>query len=298
MNLIAGATGMLGGEICRLLAERGKVVRALVRATSNPEKVARLRGLGAEVVRGDLKDRASLVAACRNASTVVSTASSTLSRQEGDSIESVDRQGQLNLIEAAEEAGVEQFVLISFPSVDISFPLQSAKRAVEDRLRRGRMRYTILQPTFFTEVWLSPALGFDPAHATAQIYGGGHNKISWISFQDVARFAVAAMDNPQATNVVIKLGGPDALSPLEVVGLAEQVFGKTVVVQHVPEETLRVQHGAATDSLQQSFAALMLYYARGDVIDVTETLRAFPVQHLKSVREYLQVTALNVEHAV
>ena len=290
MNLIVGATGMLGGEICRLLAEQGKTVRGLVRETSNPEKVTRLRGLGAEVVCGDLKDRASLEAACRGATALVSTASSTLSRQEGDSIESVDRQGQLNLVEAAEQAGVKHFVLISFPKVDISFPLQSAKRTVEDRLRRGRMAFTILQPTFFTEVWLSPALGFDPAHATAQIYGGGHNKISWISFQDVAKFAVAALDQPRTENAVIKLGGPDALSPLEVVRLAEQALGKTVVVQHVPEEALRAQHDAATDSLQQSFAALMLYYASGETIDMTETLRALPVRHLKSVSEYLRAT--------
>ena len=289
MHLIVGATGMLGGELCRLLAEQGSAVRALVRDSSTPEKVERLRGLGTEVVRGDLKDRASLETACRGASTVVSTASSMMTRQEGDSIESVDRQGQLNLIDAAEEAGVRHFILISFPSVDIDFPLQTAKRAVEDRLRRGRiMTYTILQPTCFTEVWLSPALGFDLAHATAQIYGGGHNKISWISFRDVARFAAAAVDNPQAINTVIKLGGPDALSPLEVVRLAEQVLGKSVVVRHVPEEALRAQHGAATDPLQRSLAGLMLYYARGDVIDMADASRALPVQHLQSVREYLQ----------
>ena len=290
MNLIVGATGMLGGEICRLIAEQGGAVRVLVRDSSNPEKVERLRGLGAEVVRGDLKDRASLEKACRGASAVVSTASSTVSRQEGDSIENVDRQGQLNLIEAAEEAGVKHFILISFPNVDIDFPLQTAKRAVEDCLRRGQMAYTILQPTFFMEVWLSPALGFDRAHGTARIYGGGHNKISWISFRDVAKFAAAALGNPQAVNAVIKLGGPAALSPLEVVRLAEQVVGKRVIVEHVPEEALRAQHGAATDPQQQSFAGLMLYYALGDAIDMTETLRALPVQHLKSVREYLQAT--------
>jgi uncharacterized protein YbjT (DUF2867 family) len=290
MNLIVGATGLLGGEICQLLAERGNAVRALVRETSNSERVTRLRGLGAEVAHGDLKDPASLAAACRGVTAVVSTASSTLSRQEGDSIESVDRQGQLNLIEAAERAGVKQFVLISFPHVDIDFPLQSAKRAVEERLRRGRMTYTIFQPTFFTEVWLSPALGFDPTNAMAQIYGVGQNKISWISVRDVAQFAVAALGNPHATNAVIKLGGPDALSPIEVVRLAEQAVGKTVVVQHVPEEALRAQHDAATDSLQQSFAGLMLYYAHGDVIDMADTLRAFPVRQLKSVREYLQAT--------
>jgi uncharacterized protein YbjT (DUF2867 family) len=291
MNLIVGATGMLGGEICRLLAEQGSALRVLVRDSSNAEKVERLRGLGAEVFRGDLKDPVSLEKACRGASAVVSTASSTVSRQQGDSIENVDRQGQLNLIETAEEAGVKHFILISFPNVDIDFPLQAAKRAVEDRLRRGRMTYTILQPTFFTEVWLSPALGFDPARGTARVYGGGHNKISWISFRDVAKFAVAALGNPQAVNAVIKLGGPDALSPLDVVRLAEQVVGKRVIVEHVPEEALRAQHGAATDPLQQSFAGLMLYYARGDAIDMAETLRALPVQHLKSVREYLQATA-------
>ncbi len=60
-----------------------------------------------------------------------------MSRQEGDSIESVDRQGQLALIDAAAAAGVKRFILVSFPSVEVDFPLQSAKRAVEERLRRS-----------------------------------------------------------------------------------------------------------------------------------------------------------------
>lgn len=64
MNLIAGATGMVGSEICRLLKAQGKPVRALVRKSSAPEKVAALRALGAEIVVGDLKDPASLAAAC------------------------------------------------------------------------------------------------------------------------------------------------------------------------------------------------------------------------------------------
>jgi len=291
MNLIAGATGMLGSEICRLLREQGKPVRALVRSTSNPETLTRLRNSGAEVVQGDLKDPASLEAACRGATAVISTASSTISRQSGDSIDSVDRQGQLNLIEAAEKAGVKQFILVSFPRIDISFPLQSAKRAAEERLQRSRMTYTILQPTCFMEVWLGPALGFDPAHGTAQIYGAGRNKLSWISFQDVARFAVAALGNDRASKTVIKLGGPDALSPLEVVQIAERLTGKTVTVQHVPEDALRAQLGAATDPLQQSFAALMLYYALGDAVDMKTALQVLPVSHLKSVRDYLPALA-------
>jgi NADH dehydrogenase len=283
--------GCWGARSAVLLREQGKPVRALVRSTSNPETLTRLRSSGAEIVQGDLKDPASLEAACRGATAVISTASSTISRQSGDSIDSVDRQGQLNLIEAAEKAGVKQFILVSFPRIDISFPLQSAKRAAEERLQRSRMTYTILQPTCFMEVWLGPALGFDPAHGTAQIYGAGRNKVSWISFQDVARFAVAALGNDRASKTVIKLGGPDALSPLEVVQIAERLTGKTVTVQHVPEDALRAQLGAATDPLQQSFAALMLYYALGDAVDMKTALQVLPVSHLKSVRDYLPALA-------
>jgi uncharacterized protein YbjT (DUF2867 family) len=285
MNLVVGATGLLGSEICELLAAKGKSVRALVRPTSNQTKVAELRGLGVEIVRGDLKDPSSLEAACRGVSAVISTASSTLSRQEGDTIQTVDRDGQLSLIDAARAAGVKRFILISFSSMDVDFPLQNAKRDVEQHLKRSGLNYTILQPTFFMEVWLSAALGFDAANATAQIYGSGENKISWISYQDVAKFAAGSLDNPAAENAVIKLGGPEALSPLEVVKIFEEAGGRPFAIQHVQEEQLRAQKDSAEDPLQESFAGLMLAYARGQVIDMRETVRKFSVQ-LTSVREY------------
>jgi NADH dehydrogenase len=77
--LVVGATGLVGGEVCRLLAESGQSVRALVRPTSSADRVARLRDLGVEVVQGDLKDGASIDGLCRNVLAVISTASSTLS---------------------------------------------------------------------------------------------------------------------------------------------------------------------------------------------------------------------------
>ena len=125
---------------------------------------------------------------------------------EGDTIRTVDHEGQLSLVDAARAAGVAHFVLISFSGMNVEFPLQTAKREVERHLKESGMTYTILQPTFFMEVWLSPALGFDAAQGTAQVYGSGQHKISWISFQDVAEFAIASLDNPAARNAVIKLG--------------------------------------------------------------------------------------------
>jgi NADH dehydrogenase len=253
--------------------------------------LALLRGLGAELVHGDLKDRSSLDTACRGVEAVISTASSTMSRQDGDSIQTVDGRGQRDLIAAASAAGVRRFVLISFPEVPIDFPLQSAKREAEESLRQSGMIYTILQPTFFTEVWLSAALGFDVGNGKARVYGEGSNKISWISLEDVARFAAAAPETETAYNRVIKLGGPDALSPLEVVGLAERAESKPIAVERVPEEALRAQYDAATDPLEKSFAALMLYYARGEVIDMTTASRTFSLKPSKSVSAHLSQRA-------
>src|SRR5688572_24919202 len=177
MHLVVGATGLLGSEICRLLVADGKPPRALVRPTSDQGKVAQLENLNVEIARGDLKHRPSLDAACQGVSVVISTASSTLSRQEGDSIQTVDLEGQLNLIDAAKAANVSRFVLISFPHVNVEFPLQDAKRTVEDHLKNSGVTYTILRLTFFMEVWLSPALGFDAANAKVQIYGSGEKTI-------------------------------------------------------------------------------------------------------------------------
>jgi uncharacterized protein YbjT (DUF2867 family) len=76
MNLVVGATGMLGSEVCRRLTAAGRPVRALVRVTSDQAKVDMLKGYGAEIVQGDLRDPASLAAACRGIDAVICTASS------------------------------------------------------------------------------------------------------------------------------------------------------------------------------------------------------------------------------
>ena len=286
MILVVGATGLLGGEICRQLTTAGHPVRALVRPTSDEGRVESLRILGAELVMGDLKDRASLDTACAGAEVVITTASTTLSRQPDDSIASVDQDGQLRLIEAAKASGVSRFIYISYSgNNEVECALTTAKRTVEHALRESGMTYTILRPSYFMEVWLSPALGFDASNAQARIYGDGRAPISFISYKDVARFVTRSLTTPVARNKTIELGGPEALSPLDVVKIFEQSTGRTFALEHVPKGVLELQHRSARDPLEQSFAALMLGYANGDVVDMRQTLDAFPVQ-LTSVREF------------
>ena len=212
MVLVVGSTGMVGSEICQRLTRQGEKVRALVRATSSTEKVASLRRCGVEVFVGDLKDTGSLAVACRGVDAVISTASSTLSRQVGDSIESVDDAGQLHLVDAAKAAGVSRFVFVSFRRQSgISFPLAEAKARVERAI--AGLDFTIIQASWFMEVWLSPALGFDYLDASARIYGAGTSPVSWVSFLDVAEMCVVALRHTGGRTQNYRIWRPQRTEP-------------------------------------------------------------------------------------
>jgi hypothetical protein len=107
---------------------------------------------------------------------------------------------------------------------------------------------------------------------------------SWISYQDVARAAAAALSEPAARNMVVELGGPQALTPREVVRMFEAAGVGEIVTESVTESALESQMNAASDPLQKSFAGLMLQCARGDAIDTTISRRLFPFQ-MTSVRD-------------
>lgn len=286
MILVAGSTGMLGSEICRLLAGQGSKVRALVRPTSNKDAIKSLSALGAEIVEGDLRDAASLGRACKDVATVVSTISSMPTRYvpgEND-IAKVDAGGVKTLIDASRQAGVERFVFISF-TMDSRFPLRDAKREAEKHLTASGMTWTILRPSFFMEAWLGPMVGFDYEKATARLYGTGENPVSYISFHDVASIAVSSLEKPSAKNAVIPIGGPEAISQKKAVEIFEETGGRKFAVELLPETAIAAQQKGATDPMQQSFAALMLGLAAGDRIEMKNTVKEYGI-HLKSVREY------------
>ena len=288
MILVVGATGMLGSEICRLLAQKGQPFRALVRSSSDPAKVENLKALGAELATGDVREPATLQSACQGVQTVICTLSSMpFSYQPGtNDIQKVDQEGAQALVDAAKGAGVEHFIYTSFSkNINLDFPLQNAKRAVEKHLKDSGIGYTILRPGYFMEVWLVPAVGFDAAGKKAQVYGTGDQTISWICVKDVARFAVEAVTNPAARNAVLELGGPAPLSPHQVIDLFEKELKATFTVSHVPVSALEEQAAGAEDAMQKSFIGLMTCYAAGDPIDMKEPLKAFPLK-LTSVAEF------------
>lgn len=299
ITAVVGATGLLGSTICQKLAEMDRPTRALVRPQSDPARVAQLERWGMELRQGDLRTPSSLEALCEGAQAVISTASCMRSRHEGDSIQTVDLQGQLALIEAARRAGVEHFVFISFPLLQGSFPLQDAKRRVEHELMwGGTPRFTILRPTFFTEIWLGPTLGFDFSNARARVYGTGRGRLNFLSLDDVAWFAVGALESPRARNATLELGGEEALSQLDVIRLCEELSGHRWQLDLIPESVLREQAAIPTTPELRSVAALLLNFALGGEVNPRPAMEAIPVRPGR-VRDYVQrlLSSHTLEHS-
>jgi uncharacterized protein YbjT (DUF2867 family) len=287
MILVVGGTGFLGVEICQRLRGRGLAVRALARQTANSARLETLRAAGVELCRGNLKDANSLNEACRGADAVVSTVSSTFSRQSGESIETVDREGQLSLIAAARAAGVEHFTLVSLARNVLlhESPLTRAKVEAERALAESGMGHTILAANYFMEIWLSPALGFDYSQRKAVIFGDGSTPITWVSYRDVAEFAVRSRLTPGARNRTLEVGGPQDLSPHEAVEVFEKASGAPFERQFVPKEALLAQLDQAADPLTETFLKLQLQYADGCPGYTSEAQRLMPME-LTSVAQY------------
>jgi uncharacterized protein YbjT (DUF2867 family) len=242
MILVVGATGTLGGRIARGLLELGKDVRILVREPSPSAELAQigmatsadsLTSAGAQAITADLTDRHSLDAACAGIDTVITTAAAT--KRDGN-IEAVDLEGTLNLVDAATKAGVRHFIYTSASGAAVGhpIPLFHIKGTCEQAVKDSGLRWTILQPSIFPEVWAGMVIGI-PLNAGQPItlVGKANHRHSFVSEADVAAFAIAAVDNEAAENSCLEIGGP-SYTWSEVVAETGKVMGRTLPVTYVP----------------------------------------------------------------
>jgi uncharacterized protein YbjT (DUF2867 family) len=267
--------------ITRRLLEQGKDVRILVRHNSPSEQLAKegratsaeeLIEAGAEPVYGDLRDRASLDAALEGIDTLISTANS-VGRGGEDNPQSVDLEGNRNLIEAAREAGVEHFVFVSSLGADPDHPVpfMRGKGQSEASLRESGMDYTILAPTPYMEVWVAVVVGMPVSQGRpVTLVGEGRRRHSFISDRDVAAIAVAAVENPAARNAYLAMGGPEPLSWREVVETYERVLDRSIPVEFVAMG----EPMPLPDPMPSILAGMETY---DSVIEMEEIARSFDV---------------------
>lgn len=271
MILVVGATGTLGGAIARTLLESGEPVRITIRDGSS---YGDLVDMGAEAVHADLKDPASLRAACDGVDAVITTANA-IGRGGDDTIESVDLQGNQNLIAAAADAGVKRFVFTSVfgASTEHFVPFLQAKGHAEERLKSSGMDWTILQPNLFMDVWIPTVVGGVLEGRSVTIVGEGKKQHSMVAMRDVVAYAVATLGNDAASNRTLVIGGPRPLCWWDIIAAFKEALGRDVTVETLP---LGTPVPGFPDAVNELFQSLEFYESPIDMDELSSTFGVRP----------------------
>jgi NADH dehydrogenase len=229
MILVAGGTGRLGSLLVAGLAARGRPVRVLTR---DPARASHLGETPTEVVRGDVRDPASLEPALEGASTVVSAVHGFAGPGRVTPV-SVDERGNANLIDLAATREAE-IVLVSVVGASPDSPLEisRAKYAAEQRLRASGAAWTIVRATAFVELWAD-------IMRKPLVFGRGDNPVNFVSVLDVATVVERAVLDSGLREQVVEVGGPQNLSFNQLAALLQRLRGHDGQIHHVPRWLLR-----------------------------------------------------------
>lgn len=222
--LVTGATGTQGGAVARELLARGYAVRGLTRDPAGESAMA-LAELGAEMVRGDYDDPASLAAAMEGMDGVFAVTLFWHSGYEGEV-----EQGK-RLVDEAENAGVGHFVLTSVAGADMEtgIPHFDSKWEVEQYLHESELDWTIIRPVEFMDNWGWSLDNFKAGKLIDPRAPASSHQ--WIAAHDIGFFVAEAFDNPDDWIGLTQEIAGDELTIEELRSALSEAFGREV--EHV-----------------------------------------------------------------
>jgi uncharacterized protein YbjT (DUF2867 family) len=203
---VAGATGYVGGQLCRRLREQGLEVRALAR---NPERAADLKDIGCDVRPADVLEPDTLGPALEGADVAYYLVHSMGRGSDGD-FERRDKEGAENFASAAAAAGVRRVVYLG--GLGEGSKHLASRHATAGALRAGAVPVTYFRAaavigagseSFLTVFHLVKRL---PLMVTPRWVT---TRTQPIAIDDVVSFLAAAADLESPLDREIQIGGPD-----------------------------------------------------------------------------------------
>jgi uncharacterized protein YbjT (DUF2867 family) len=269
--LVTGATGNQGGSIARHLLQRGKFkVRAMVRDEYKPAAKA-LKQLGAELVKADFNDRASLDRAVEGVYGVFSMQDF----REGAEIEI--HHGNA-IADAAKAAHVQHFVYSSVGSAErnTGIPHFDSKFQVEEYIRSLAqpvlgtigLPHTILRPVFFFYNYngMLPMV----KNGTLPQPLSPDTKLQQLSEEDYGTMVAEVFERPaDFANRAIEVASVEMTMP-EIAAAFSHVLGKPVTYQQIPFEAFEQQAGEEVTMMFRWFENV------GYTADFAQLKRDFP----------------------
>ena len=259
MNLVTGATGLLGSHLCEQLRKRGESVRALVRKSSD---TTFLKSLGVELVYGDITDRQSLTPAMQGVDIVYHAAARVGDWGPWQEFVDITIRGTENMLDAATKAGVKRFLHISSISayghpdgaglvLDETAPLGQcltkwsyysrakveAEKLVWAAHQKGELAITVCRPS-----WLygprdrasMPRLIHAIAAGQGKLLGDGSNRLNLTYAGNEAEGCILAANHPQAVGEAYNLSNDGVITLAEYFGKIAASIGAKPVTRKVP----------------------------------------------------------------
>lgn len=219
--LVTGAAGYLGNQTVKKLVALGRPARALVRKRAKAELRLAEVAEQIEIVEGDVTRPESLAPAMQGVSAVIHYVAIAMEKG-GQTYDSVNYQGTVNVLNAAESAGVKRFINMSQNGASSELPYRflASKGRAQEYVAASNMQWTALRPsaifgpqdeffnTFARLLKITPLI--------FPLIGGGKAEFQPVSVYDVVEAVVRCLDDDSTIGAELTLGGPEALTLGEI----------------------------------------------------------------------------------
>ena len=265
--LVTGGTGSQGGAtVTHLLAAKKVRVRVLTRNLESP-KAKSLAARGAELVRGDFEDEASLKTALAG----VSAAFSVQQWTEKGGNEAEERNGK-RFADAVKASGSPHLVYSSAEGAERNSGLAhyESKWAIEQHIRDLNLPATILRPVGFMDALGVPAIQRGLYLGIFRANWGVSHRVQFVATYDIGWFAARALEAPERyAGRVIPLAG-DELNIAEIIRTYKTVTGHKPWVAPIPAF-------AAKKMMPEEFADMFRWIReKGFEADIAQVRREYP----------------------
>jgi uncharacterized protein YbjT (DUF2867 family) len=271
-----GATGSQGQPVAEQLLAKGHEVNVVVR---HPERAKGLERKGAKVFQGDLGNSESLKAAHGGVDAVFLMLPFSGG---GNPVDSTH-----NAINAAKDAGVK-FIVFNVsgqtPEQPTGMPMMDYRIAVEAALQQSGIPNVILRPTAYMENMLGPwTLPGIKNNDEVAYPVSSHRPLSWIAAEDVAKLAVAALEQPELAGSIFKIGGPEALTGERIAESFTNALGRKITYRAISPREFgnimgQMMGPKAGESTTKAYEMSEAAPPDAMKIDMTEVLAKLPVE--------------------
>ena len=262
--LVTGVTGQQGGAVARRLRANGWRVRGLTRDPA-AERAGWARGLGIELVSGDLTDERSLAEPVAGAWGVFAMATPFEKGMENE----IAQGNTLGNVAAA--AGVEHYVYSSVASANrkTGIPHFDSKAKVEEHLKGLDLPLTIVRPAYFMDNLVTVAMQRTDNGLVIPVPLQSTTRLQMIAVDDVAAIAAIVFAQPEKyIGKAFDVAGDELTFPEAAMALSATI-GEPVRYVQVPWQALR-------DQSEDLYLMYDWFERKGYSIDIDDVRKLHP----------------------